>query len=110
MQYFSGTVYTYPQTNGVLTRLFSLLSSQLKQEALTARPTLRARKPVAGYARRSDHKSKDEEKDKTQSREMQTEDLREWAIDHGWKENDFHPYFADFGLSGTLRPDQRPDT
>ena len=85
------------------------LPIQVKQEALSARPTLRARKPVAGYARRSDHRAKDEEKDKTQSREMQTEDLREWAIDHGWKENDFHPYFADFGLSGTLRPDQRPD-
>jgi hypothetical protein len=71
--------------------------------------TLRTGKPTAGYARRSDHLAKDKEKDKSQSREMQTEDLKKWAIGQGWKEEDFHPYFADLGLSGTLRPDQRPD-
>jgi Resolvase, N terminal domain len=73
------------------------------------RPTLRTDKPAAAYARRSPHYAKDEKKDKTQSREMQTEDIRVWALEQGWKEKDFHPYFSDFGLSGTLRPDQRPD-
>lgn len=73
------------------------------------RPTLRTDKPVAAYARRSPSYAKDEKKDKTQSREMQTEDIRIWALEQGWKGKDFHPYFSDFGLSGTLRPDQRPD-
>jgi Resolvase, N terminal domain len=71
--------------------------------------TLRTHKPTAGYARRSPTYAKDKNKDKTQSREMQTEDLRIWTIVQGWREEDFHPYFADLGLSGTLRPDQRPD-
>jgi hypothetical protein len=73
------------------------------------RPTLRTDRPAAAYARRSPSYAKDEKKDKTQSREMQTEDIRIWAIEQGWKDKDFHPYFSDFGLSGTLRPDQRPD-
>lgn len=71
--------------------------------------TLRTHKPTAGYARRSPSYAKDKNKDKTQSREMQTEDLRIWAVAQGWREEDFYPYFADLGLSGTLRPDQRPD-
>jgi len=87
----------------------TFLPMREKQEALSARPTLRVDKPVAGYARRSPAYAKDKEKDKSQSREMQTEDLKEWAIMQRWKEEDFHPYFADFGLSGALRPDQRPD-
>ncbi|GHO75350.1 hypothetical protein KSD_31210 [Ktedonobacter sp. SOSP1-85] len=73
------------------------------------RPTLRTDKPTAAYARRSPSYAKDEKKDKTQSREMQTEDIRKWAIEQRWKDKDFYPYFSDFGLSGTLRPDQRPD-
>ncbi len=80
-----------------------------EQDSLSVRPTLRTDTPTAGYARRSNPYAKDKEKDKSQSREMQTEDLREWAIAQGWKDKDFHPYFADLGLSGTLRPDQRPD-
>ena len=40
---------------------------------------------------------------------MQTDDLIEWATDQGWQSNLIYPYFADLGLSGTLRPDQRPD-
>src|SRR5438874_9954806 len=80
-----------------------------KENNLSIRPILRTHKPVVGYARRSDPYAKHEETDRTQSREMQTEDLLEWAIERGWKGNDFHPYFADLGLSGTLRPDQRPD-
>ncbi len=71
--------------------------------------TLRTHKPAAGYARRSPSYAKDRKRDKSQSREMQTEDLRVWAIAQGWRDEDFNPYFADFGLSGTLRPDQRPD-
>ncbi|MGH2497746.1 MAG: hypothetical protein ACRDIV_23840 [Ktedonobacteraceae bacterium] len=73
------------------------------------RPTLRTDKPVAAYARRSPSYAKDEKKDKTQSREMQTEDIRVWTLEQGWRGKDFHPYFSDFGLSGALRPDQRPD-
>jgi hypothetical protein len=73
------------------------------------RPTLRTDRPAAAYARRSPTYAKDEKKDKTQSREMQTEDIKIWSLEQGWKEKDFHPYFSDFGLSGALRPDQRPD-
>src|SRR6266851_4351846 len=73
------------------------------------RPTLRINKPAACYARRSPAYARYKEKDKTQSREMQTEDLIDWAIRQGWKGHDLDPYFADLGLSGTLRPDQRPD-
>jgi hypothetical protein len=40
---------------------------------------------------------------------MQTEDLLEWAGKVGWMGKDLEPYFADLGLSGTLRPDKRPD-
>ena len=80
-----------------------------EQDNLGVRPTLRTAKPTAGYARRSNPYAKDKDTDKSQSREMQTEDLREWAIAQRWKDKDFHPYFADLGLSGTLRPDQRPD-
>ena len=73
------------------------------------RPTLRTNKPAANYARRSPAYARYKEKDKTQSREMQTEDLMKWARVQGWKDHDLDPYFADLGLSGTLRPDQRPD-
>lgn len=79
------------------------------QDDRQARPTLRIDKPTAAYARRSPSYAKDEKKDKSQSREMQTEDIKKWATDQGWKEKDFYPYFSDFGLSGTLRPDLRPD-
>lgn len=71
--------------------------------------TLRTNSPSAAYARRSDPEAKDKSKDKSQSREMQTEDLIKWGQEHGWKDQDIDPYFADLGLSGTLRPDQRPD-
>src|SRR2546422_2990602 len=70
---------------------------------------LRTDKPVLVYARRSDPYAKDKKKDRTQSREMQTNDMIEWAIDRDWPANLIYPYFADLGLSGTLRPDQRPD-
>ena len=40
---------------------------------------------------------------------MQTEDLLVWAIGVGWENALLEPYFADLGLSGTLRPDERPD-
>src|SRR3989441_720611 len=79
------------------------------QKNLTARPTLRVNTPAAAYARRSDHKAKDKDKDKSQSREMQTEDMVAWGWDQGWKQHLVFEYFADLGLSGTLRPDQRPD-
>ncbi len=71
--------------------------------------TLRIDSPSAAYARRSDPEAKDKSKDKSQSREMQTEDLIKLAQEYGWKDEDLDPYFADLGLSGTLRPDQRPD-
>src|SRR5207248_464195 len=45
----------------------------------------------------------------SQSREMQTEDLLVWAVNVGWDSEILEPYFADLGLSGTLRPDERPD-
>ncbi len=85
-----------------------LLPRREKEESIT-RPTLRTDRPAANYARRSDHKAKDEETDTSQSREMQTEDLIEWDLEHGWKRHLLFEYFADLGLSGTLRPDQRPD-
>ena len=40
---------------------------------------------------------------------MQTEDMIAWAEKQGWKRHLLEEYFADLGLSGTLRPDQRPD-
>ncbi|MBA2394046.1 MAG: hypothetical protein H0V70_15055 [Ktedonobacteraceae bacterium] len=40
---------------------------------------------------------------------MQTDDMLLWGKKSGWSENLLYPYFADLGLSGTLRPDQRPD-
>jgi hypothetical protein len=73
------------------------------------RPTLRVNKPAANYARRSNPYAKDKEKDTGQSTEMLTDDLMTWAIDQGWNEELLDPYYADLGLSGTLRPDQRPD-
>lgn len=72
-------------------------------------PTLRTKENAAIYARRSDQRAKQKETDKSQSREMQTEDLLIWGITAGWDESLLEPYFADFGLSGTLRPDERPD-
>lgn len=72
-------------------------------------PILRVTKKAAVYARRSDERAKKKETDKSQSREMQTGDLLDWAVTAGWKEEDLEPYFADLGLSGTLRPDERPD-
>src|SRR5437868_2541231 len=70
---------------------------------------LRTNKPLAIYARRSDPTAKNAKKDKTQSREMQTEDFIKWGKRNGWVDNLIFPYFADLGLSGTLPPDQRPD-
>jgi len=70
---------------------------------------LRTDDPAGIYARRSDPTAKDKNKDKSQSREMQTDDLIKRAMRHGWKRALLHEYFADLGLSGTLRPDQRPD-
>ena len=72
-------------------------------------PTLRTEKPAGVYARRSDERAKRKETDTSQSREMQTEDLLAWAQRAGWEEERLEPYFADLGLSGTLRPDERPD-
>src|SRR5215467_15667143 len=72
-------------------------------------PTLRTNRKAAIYARRSDPTARKKETDKSQSREMQTEDLFAWAIGQGWSEENLETYFADLGLSGTLRPDQRPD-
>src|SRR5438552_5162290 len=72
-------------------------------------PILRTAKNAAIYARRSDERAKKRETDKSQSREMQTEDLLAWAITVGWDNALLEPYFADLGLSGTLRPDERPD-
>ncbi len=72
-------------------------------------PVLRTDRKAAIYARRSPAYTRDATKDKSQSREMQTQDLLEWATNQGWLDNDLEPYFADFGLSGTLRPDERPD-
>jgi hypothetical protein len=79
------------------------------QKSLSAQPTLRTNRPAAAYARRSDHKAKDKEKDKSQSREMQTEDMIDWSQLKGWERRLLFEYFADLGLSGALRPDQRPD-
>jgi len=70
---------------------------------------LRTSRPAAIYARRSDPTAKDENRDRTQSREMQTGDLLKWGKREGWIQEFLHEYFADLGLSGTLRPDQRPD-
>jgi hypothetical protein len=79
-------------------------------------PTLRIHMKAAVYARRSDPAARKKETDKSQSREMQTEDLLEWAtgkspehLNPCWREEYLEPYFADLGLSGTLRPDERPD-
>src|SRR6266480_5719564 len=72
-------------------------------------PTLRTDKPAGVYARRSDERARRKETDTSQSREMQTEDLLSWAIGVGWERELLEPYFADLGLSGTLRPDERPD-
>src|SRR6266568_2397544 len=72
-------------------------------------PTLRIATKAAVYARRSDPTARKKETDDSQSREMQTGDLLSWAIHAGWEERLFEPYFADLGLSGTLRPDERPD-
>ena len=70
---------------------------------------LRTHRPGALYARRSDPEARDRNKDKSQSREMQTDDLIRWGMKQGWMRELLHEYFADLGLSGTLRPDQRPD-
>ena len=72
-------------------------------------PVLLITKKAAVYARRSDERARKKETDMSQSREMQTEDLLAWAQKQGWKDEDLAPYFADLGLSGTLRPDERPD-
>jgi Resolvase, N terminal domain len=72
-------------------------------------PTLKITRKAAIYARRSDERAKRKETDTSQSREMQTEDLLIWAIGVGWEQELLEPYFADLGLSGTLRPDERPD-
>jgi len=72
-------------------------------------PMLRTNRSAGVYARRSDERARRKETDKSQSREMQTEDLLVWAIGVGWDKEILEPYFADLGLSGTLRPDERPD-
>ncbi len=72
-------------------------------------PTLRTDKPAGVYARRSDERARRKETDTSQSREMQTEDLLDWACNAGWERELLEPYFADLGLSGTLSPDERPD-
>ncbi len=73
------------------------------------RPTLRVNNRAANYARRSNPYARDKDKDNSQSTEMLTEDLMCWARGEGWSEVLLDPYYADLGLSGTLRPDQRPD-
>ncbi len=80
-----------------------------EQNEQTIERHLRINDPSAIYARRSDPTAKDKNKDKSQSREMQTDDLIIWCKKQGWKETLLSTYFADLGLSGTLRPDQRPD-
>jgi len=40
---------------------------------------------------------------------MQTGDFIKWGKRNSWVDSLIFPYFADLGLSGTLRPDQRPD-
>src|SRR5258708_40346745 len=72
-------------------------------------PTLRITRKAAVYARRSNPSARRKETDTSQSREMQTEDLLQWGIKQNWKYADLASYFADLGLSGTLRPDERPD-
>ncbi len=82
---------------------------QQEQKEQEIERRLRTDRPASIYARRSDPEAKDKNKDKSQSREMQTDDLIKWAIKQGWARELLHEYFADLGLSGTLRPDQRPD-
>jgi len=89
-------------------RLF-LPKRVIDQQNQTIIKQLRTDKPFAPYARRSDPDAKDAKKDKTQSREMQTEDFILWGKRNGWPDHLIFPYFADLGLSGTLPPDQRPD-
>ena len=84
-----------------------LLEREQREQEIERR--LRVDRPAAIYARRSDPTAKDKNKDRTQSREMQTGDLLQWAIKQGWLHELLNEYFADLGLSGTLRPDQRPD-
>ncbi len=79
------------------------------QQNLVLIKQLRTNKPFAPYARRSDPTAKDATRDRTQSREMQTDDFILWGKRKGWPEHLIYPYFADLGLSGTLPPDQRPD-
>lgn len=80
-----------------------------EQQNLILVKQLRTNKPLLIYARRSDPTAKDAKKDRTQSREMQTDDMIKWGKKNGWPDSLIYPYFADLGLSGTLRPDQRPD-
>lgn len=75
-------------------------------QSVTARPTLRIMTRAAAYARQSDPDAK---KKKSESKEMQTVDIMNWCKDQGWRAELLDPYYADLGLSGTLRPDQRPD-
>lgn len=70
------------------------------------RPTLRTNRPAANYARQSNPYAN---KKKSESREMQTVDIIKWCVEQGWTEDLLDPYYADLGLSGTLRPDKRPD-
>jgi hypothetical protein len=91
-----------------MTRTF-LQERVTDQQNLIIVKQLRTNKPLAIYARRSNPTAKDEKRDRTQSREMQTEDMMKWCVRNGWVDSRIHPYFADLGLSGTLRPDQRPD-
>jgi len=82
---------------------------EIEQQNLIIVKQLRTTRPLAIYARRSDQTAKNAKKDKTQSREMQTGDFIKWGKRNSWVDSLIFPYFADLGLSGTLRPDQRPD-
>ncbi len=82
---------------------------EIEQQNLIIVKQLRITRPLAIYARRSDQTAKNEKKDRTQSREMQTGDFIKWGKRSGWVDSLIFPFFADLGLSGTLRPDQRPD-
>src|SRR5260370_3352161 len=82
------------------------LPARAGYKSVTARQALRIMTRGAAYARQSDPDAK---KKKSESKEMQTVDIMNWCKDQGWRAELLDPYYADLGLSGTLRPDQRPD-
>ena len=73
-------------------RMLLPVREQLEQEI---ERRLRTNRPAAIYARRSDPTAKDENRDRTQSREMQTGDLLKWGERQGWKRELLFEYFAD---------------